>query len=609
MAKTNKRALAMMVAVIMILCLVPIVSMAATISDLKINYVDADDQYVVSGTITTSGADVTMMALRADEAFTSIPVFTDGTVPGSITEDNIMYIDQQKLETNETTFDWTFSLRDNGVSGNDLTVFFGGTGVDTVSYVAYDLPGDDLLAGPAVAFPETPYTVYVNDSIEIKFTDDSEWRAAITSITIGGTEVFSSSDTTKEGKIILPAQPVGTVGEVVITATGYNPVTVTGSASVELRPAGVVTLGDYSTLGCFVAGSTNNDAVVDLSDSVPEGWLTAVNISVVDIDGEGVVTEVGSVDKSTGLITITKTGGAPDTVTTYTLQFRAENYEDLDVDFDIVSKVGALIINLREAVTVDWAEKTGSDLTDEENYYITVPASDTDDLTGLSFVCKVYDGDQEVSYDSEAKAYKIARKPAGEGSKTAYVKAIIDGDTDNPITISTITVTEIGASGTISITEDDVTLTTGDAFGITGAKVVTIKLDSTKINATTHSIVIGDDSLYYSPERSTGGIAVFVGMLRTNNDTASVVAGAAQVVETPSVNLYYGKVSAPAQDLAIMPGDTSRALQMYKNTASFTDAQYLAADVIGNATILPGHVSRILASYKNGNKTNYEILK
>lgn len=570
MVKINKKgALALIIAAVMVICLAPVTSLAAEVAITSFNISDDADPVVsISGSIDEPG-DVTLLAIK-----TAIAIEEDGGVPADLSEDNIMYIDQKEANI-DGSFSWEFHLRETDVEGTHITVFVGGTDVEDVAFEAGTLMG----GGPSDAdFGADTY--YVDEQPEITFTDDAEWRAAITEITInGGSNVIIDCDI-QPGVIVLPLQSVGTINQVVIKATGYRDLTIERSVDIIKYPVGTASIdtenGYAPALGCFVEG-TAYDAVVNLSDSDPLRWLDDVIISVVDADGN----DAGSVDKSTGLITIT--GGAPITKTKYTLKFEAdEKYETVaDIDFYIISKVGAALSTVG-SVTPE---------VDEDKYTITVPADYQDTLTELDVTYSATVDGTPVDISTD-RTFEVER-PDDDGDDNTVLKKIvvITATVEDETKEQTIEVIEKG-SAVFVITADNVTLTGNNVYGITGAKLVTVKVATSIVNPTVQGLKIGDDELYYSPQRSNSELAVFVDILRSidkedGEDEETAVARNAVIVDSVPTPIYYGKTQNP--HAAGNPGliDAGYSLQIYNsvNLESKTDAQFIVADVGGVGTV------------------------
>ena len=81
--------------------------------------------------------------------------------------------------------------------------------------------------GPALTADSTDNTV--GQAIDITFTDDGDWRAAITGISVNGTALSSSQYTVSSGNINIAAEVFTAAGDytVVVTASGYSDASVT----------------------------------------------------------------------------------------------------------------------------------------------------------------------------------------------------------------------------------------------------------------------------------------------------------------------------------------------------------------------------------------------
>ncbi len=147
MAKTKKsmRALAFIITVMMIACLAPTVSFAA--NTVTMDDIVADGNSITVGGSIEKGAELTMLAVRANAELTSLSGMSDADL-----EKAIMYIDQVTMGDEKYTK--TFELRDSA-EGNVITVFMGGTDAAMV-YKSYkmitaagtvEINGTDFVAG------------------------------------------------------------------------------------------------------------------------------------------------------------------------------------------------------------------------------------------------------------------------------------------------------------------------------------------------------------------------------------------------------------------------------------------------------------------------------
>lgn len=151
MAKTKKsmRALAFIITVMMIACLAPTVSFEA--NTVTMDDIVADGNSITVGGSIEKGAELTMLAVRANAKLTSLSDLSD--MSDADLEKAIMYIDQVTMGDEKYTK--TFELRDSA-EGNVITVFMGGTDAETVVYKSCKMPaaagtvtinGTDFVAG------------------------------------------------------------------------------------------------------------------------------------------------------------------------------------------------------------------------------------------------------------------------------------------------------------------------------------------------------------------------------------------------------------------------------------------------------------------------------
>lgn len=164
MAKTKKsmRALAFIITVMMIACLAPTVSFAA--NTVTMDDIVADGNSITVGGSIEKGAELTMLAVRANAELTSLSGMSDADL-----EKAIMYIDQVTMGDEKYTK--TFELRDSA-EGNVITVFMGGTDAAMV-YKSYKM----ITAAGTV---EINGTDFVADTTEPKLTaSDETWFATL----------------------------------------------------------------------------------------------------------------------------------------------------------------------------------------------------------------------------------------------------------------------------------------------------------------------------------------------------------------------------------------------------------------------------------------------
>ena len=190
MANTRMRKRVAMLAVLaMVVTLVPIVAFASnTVSIDKAEFTDAAEPTIhVTGSLSGDG-DITLLALRSAESLGK-------TIPSSIDEDAIMYIDQKTAENG--TVDMLFTLRDTSATGNYITVFMGGT--DVVSYVHKEIilmsepenPISEEDIDIVLAEDDAPVYEDIIDGDNVVLTIESDTiDPAAKKITVGGMELF-----------------------------------------------------------------------------------------------------------------------------------------------------------------------------------------------------------------------------------------------------------------------------------------------------------------------------------------------------------------------------------------------------------------------------------
>ncbi|MDD3652584.1 MAG: Ig-like domain-containing protein [Desulfotomaculaceae bacterium] len=150
-----------------------------------------------------------------------------------------------------------------------ITIGLGKEDSDIVSFNYQVL----LAAAPILTADTTDNTV--GQPVELTFTDDAAWRAAITSVTVKDTVLSSNQYTISEGNINIVASVFSTAGDYLITvqATGYTDTTVT-------QPM-VNASGGEEPVTLNLSGSTAEagDSVTASGTATPNDW---VPIKVVD---------------------------------------------------------------------------------------------------------------------------------------------------------------------------------------------------------------------------------------------------------------------------------------------------------------------------------------
>ncbi|MGI5922219.1 MAG: DUF1533 domain-containing protein, partial [Syntrophomonadaceae bacterium] len=152
----------------------------------------------------------------------------------------------------------------------------------------------------------------VGQAVEITFTDDATWRAAITGITVEGTALTGEQYTVNEGKISINADVFTAAGDyaVVVKATGYSNATVTqtmaAAPNMDVLYDGSVTLSPDKTFTVTVSETeytvNKNTPLGALQASAEAGGFTyALSDKRWSYDGVLLLDDVGQyVRKSPG---------------------------------------------------------------------------------------------------------------------------------------------------------------------------------------------------------------------------------------------------------------------------------------------------------------------
>ena len=209
MAKTKKsmRALAFIITVMMIACLAPTVSFAA--NTVTMDDIVADGNSITVGGSIEKGAELTMLAVRANAELTSLSGMSDADL-----EKAIMYIDQVTMGDEKYTK--TFELRDSA-EGNVITVFMGGTDAAMV-YKSYkmitaagtvEINGTDFVAGttePKLTASDETWFATLDKVVYVK-GDDSKTPAG--NIAADGTITIDTPSNEKTTYVVELTTPAG----------------------------------------------------------------------------------------------------------------------------------------------------------------------------------------------------------------------------------------------------------------------------------------------------------------------------------------------------------------------------------------------------------------
>lgn len=209
MAKTKKsmRALAFIITVMMIACLAPTVSFAA--NTVTMDDIVADGNSITVGGSIEKGAELTMLAVRANAELTSLSGMSDADL-----EKAIMYIDQVTMGDEKYTK--TFELRDSA-EGNVITVFMGGTDAAMV-YKSYkmlaaagtvEINGTDFVAGttePKLTVSDETWFATLDKVVYVK-GDDSKTPAG--NVAADGTITIDTPSNEKTTYVVELTTPAG----------------------------------------------------------------------------------------------------------------------------------------------------------------------------------------------------------------------------------------------------------------------------------------------------------------------------------------------------------------------------------------------------------------
>lgn len=182
--------------------------------------------------------------------------------------------------------------------------------IDDISWTSYS-----ALTTPALSADATLNTV--DNPIDITFTDDSAWRAAVTAVKIGTTTLTSGTDyDLTAGNLQLKPSGLNAVlttsGSKVVTivATGYADATVTQGIN-----AGVPTANSTATISAALAPNTTRTITATAKDqynNLVSGYTFAYDVTITNNDNT--TAESYTIDGSP--FTVTETSGNPVAATT-----------------------------------------------------------------------------------------------------------------------------------------------------------------------------------------------------------------------------------------------------------------------------------------------------
>ena len=300
MANTRmKKVVAMLAVLAMVATLVPAVAFATsnTVEIAKAEFADATEPTVqVLGSLSGDG-DVTVLVIRSNASLS-------GTIPATLDEDAIMYVDQ-KAATDASATGWTFKLRDTSVTGNYITVFMGGT--DVANYVSKELILKASTGVVEMAANEKDY--YLDGAQVLNLTGaDSAWLDAV-SINVYDGETLAGSIDTETGIIALDAAP----NEVKTYTIKFE------GAGDTYNSVADKTVNVISADGAVIK---ELDVVPTMNDSGEEAWTITIPADTADVtftvtvDGDDAAEDVVE-----GVLTVTRPAddNDPDNVATKTV--------------------------------------------------------------------------------------------------------------------------------------------------------------------------------------------------------------------------------------------------------------------------------------------------
>lgn len=615
MAKMKKAlgSLALIIALAMIIGMLPTIVLASNTTAITTQadacYDEEEGIVTVEGTISSSEADVTILAVRSAEEITSATSYFEEI--GDDIGGKIVYIDQvgaedvDNYEATEDGANWNFTfVPKEGVPGGWITVFVGGTdaSIDLVSFSA-QIPAPTLAA----------QTWYMGEDLVMDITyADAEaiaaWESAIDSVLVNGSAFEDYVIDEDEATITFTGLSEAVTSIEITTVDGeYAAIEMTG-LNIAAQPKAAGTVAPASAT---VVENDTASVAFDVTESAQGGWLAefgaegsaVVKVDTVETDDWSYVAG----DEGEGVLTISGLTVGADDEKMFSVVVEATNYAaSTAATVTVISPTKADVDSLPAYLRVVYGEDGNTDDDAEGAATITLPCADSTIATNGSTITWTTTptlGEGVVSIEGDVLTVVRPIEGATDPQEVTVIARVAKGDYATKTKTYTLSVNQIGVAGP-TFTVENVALTTpvGGAFGVAGNVVVTVT--NAEVDPALSKVMVGEVELFYSPERMK-----FVGIIP--EATADDVVANITVESAPSTNLYYGKVAVPAFDGTLNNGDISRAVEIAKgNLAGMSDAQLLASDVTGAGKCLNGSVSRIVEVAKgNATKDTFTIIE
>lgn len=361
MAKTKKsmRALAFIITVMMIACLAPTVSFAA--NTVTMDDIVADGNSITVGGSIEKGAELTMLAVRANTELTSLSGMSDADL-----EKAIMYIDQVTMGDEKYTK--TFELRDSA-EGNVITVFMGGTDAAMV-YKSYkmitaagtvEINGTDFVAGttePKLKASDETWFATLDKAIYVK--GDEEKNSA-GNVAADGTITIDTPSNEKTTYVVELTTPASSDYAAFTKTFEFTYITADGDKISKLPANLGVTVDKDSDAAKYTITVPADDNGIVYSATV-DGAVQDLTSRTFDVERPADDGNAETTLKKTVVVTATA-GTATKTYTIEVLEqgAAAPAIKDTEITFigeDVYDKAGMVLVIVKTEAEVDISKES-----------------------------------------------------------------------------------------------------------------------------------------------------------------------------------------------------------------------------------------------------------
>lgn len=362
MAKTKKsmRALAFIITVMMIACLAPTVSFAA--NTVTMDDIVADGNSITVGGSIEKGAELTMLAVRANAELTSLSGMSDADL-----EKAIMYIDQVTMGDEKYTK--TFELRDSA-EGNVITVFMGGTDAAMV-YKSYkmitaagtvEINGTDFVAGttePKLTASDETWFATLDKAIYVK--GDEEKNSA-GNVAADGTITIDTPSNEKTTYVVELTTPASSDYAAFTKTFEFSYITADGDKISKLPANLGVTVDKDSNAAKYTITVPADDNGIVYSATVDGAAQDLITSRTFDVERPADDGNAETTLKKTVVVTATA-GTATKTYTIEVLEqgAAAPAIKDTEITFigeDVYDKAGMVLVIVKTEAEVDISKES-----------------------------------------------------------------------------------------------------------------------------------------------------------------------------------------------------------------------------------------------------------